>query len=227
MSWAVFGIIYSADGLPAGGVRMNFRPAEWRARAKSFGVVTRGDVITTTTVGSGFFRVTLTPGKHYLWIGSSRRVAIEIPETPGEYLLPDLLGVTSVPPEQPANFRESNGVRQLINATTGGWHTVAVTGAFDAYRTAFAADGPGITGPNFRYRDGMVELAHFDLGTWHAPILQSGNFFLVPDGSTGVANDRVNGGLWHLRDIVTGAYRSWWITGAPGAETLSFGPETT
>lgn len=227
--WSVFGIIWGSDGNPAGGVPMLFRPADPRARARTEAVVTRTEVRTTTAAGTGFFRVTLTPGKHYLWVGASRRIAIVVPEAPGENLLQDLLGVDGIAPELPGNFRTSNGVRQLINSTTGGFHTVAVTGADSEIRFAFATAGVGITQPNFRYREGMLELAHasIDVGTWHAPILQNGSVLLADDGATPVVNDRVSGGLWQLRDIVTGGYRSWWISGAAGQEIVQFGPETT
>jgi len=226
--WSVFGIIWGSDGNPAGGVPLLFRPAEGRPRPMVMAVATRTDVKAATAAGTGFFYVTLTPGKHYFWVGASRRCAIVVPDEPGEYLLQDLLGVVGIPPEMPVNFRLHNGVRQILNSTTGGWHTIAVIGAPQELRWGFAAAGDADpdTPPNFRYRAGMVELAHYDLGTWHAPILQSGSLYVAPNMQTPVANDRVIGGLWQLRDLTSGAYRSWWISGAAGEEIVQFGPET-
>lgn len=225
MAWAIFGIIYGPDGNGAGGVRMLFRAADRRARPTNTGVITAGDVLTTTTAPTGFFRVTLTPGKHHLWIGSSRRRSIVVPDAQGEYLLPDLLGVTSIPPEAGQNYRLSNGVRQLINATTGAWRSVSVDGPTQRFNFGPADVGSG--SPNFRYRAGMLELADFVHGTWHAPYLQGGQIYLADDGATPVLTDRITTGIWQIRDVQSGKFRSWWISGATGSEILSFGPEVT
>jgi hypothetical protein len=71
----------------------------------------------------------------------------------------------------------------------------------------------------------MLEIADFGNGTWHAPALQNSRLSVAADGATAQVVDRIQSGTWQVRDLVTNAYRTWFISGAAGSERLSFGPE--
>lgn len=225
MAWRVFGILFGADGNPAPDMPILARPAEGRARGWVSGVRAAGDV-RARSAPTGYFSISLTPGKHYFWIGASRRIAVVVPQDAGEYFLPDLLGIPGAMPTLGGNYRITAGSRQLVSANDGTFWTLAIVGPPEARRLGFSATVPtNPDAPNFRYRDGMLELADFGNNTWHAPYLSNGSLFVAVADATPQPVDRIAGGLWQLKDVVTGRFRTWFISGTPGHETLGFGPE--
>lgn len=202
-----------------------FRPeGAWPYRIGEGVGANRGLLVTADEVG--YFSQNLTRGPYYLWIEDSDRGLIYVPSTPDYILLADLLapGEETTPEEGDGgqNWRLSNAQRQLLNATNGAWHTPFV-GELD--NIEFEADGPGGETPNFRYRGGMLELYKESDDTWHAPFMNNGSFAMAAGGETPFVNDRMLGGVWQIKDVETGTYRTWFIVGETGEEALAFGSE--
>lgn len=226
MSWTVFGLVYGVDGRPVPGTRLLFRPAEGRARGWVTGVRQGGDLRIDASP-TGYFTTTLTPGKHFVWIGPSRRIAFVMPDEPGQYFFPDLLGIEGASPSVGGNYQITAGLIQLVSATDGTYRTIAIGGEPSARTIIVGPAGIAAGSPNYRYRDGMLELADFGAGTWHAPHLYNGAFRIAEHAAAASVVDRIAGGLWQLKDLLTGTFRTWFITGPPGEERIAFGPATT
>lgn len=226
----IFGILKTVAGEPIPQGKLVFRPESPRPARIGEGVRSaRGIEVTADDVG--YFTTPLAKGPHYLWIEDSDRTLICVPSTPAYILLADLLERGDQTPPEAAesgqNWRLSNAARQLLNATTGGYNTPFVAILNAQREVAFEAAGIGGETANFRYRGGMLEILCEEESTWHAPFLNDGAFALAAHGDNPVICDRMVGAVWQLKDMVTGKFRTWFIVGAAGQETLAFGPEVS
>ncbi len=221
----LFGIIRDMAGAAMPGVRLAIRPETSRPAAMGADVSGRAQ-LDVTCDSAGFFAQTLLRGSYYLWVGASRRSAIYVPDSPDYILLADLFaGATGAVINGGANWRLQDAERQLLNATTGNWHTPFIDDVSAQKELAWGAAGVSSATPNFRYRSGMLELFCEETNTWHAPYLDNGVLTLAADGSSPVINDRFITGNWQLKDVTTGLWRSWYLYGAAGEEAAAFGPE--
>lgn len=221
----LFGIIRDMAGAAIPGVRLAFRPETSRPAAMGADVSGRGQLDVTCDT-AGFFSQPLISGSYYLWVGASRRSSIYVPASPDYILLADLFaGATGAVINGGANWRLQDAERQLLNATTGTWHTPFIDDVGGQKELAWGAAGVSSATPNFRYRSGMLELYCADTNTWHAPYLDGGVLTIAEDGSSPVENDRFIAGTWQLKDVTTGLWRSWYLYGNTGEEMAAFGPE--
>lgn len=221
----LFSIVRAITGDPAPGARLCFRPTSWMPSNLGGDVNSSSDLVITAS-NVGFWRTAIQPGQYFVWIGGGTRRLIVVPETPEYIMLGDLFsgqsGSASIAGE---NYRLSSAERQLINADSGDFQTIFIDDVAGLKEIAFVAPGAGSAVANFRYRSGMLELFCAETNTWHAPYLDDGALTLAADGSTPQIVDRIVAGRWQLKDITTGLYRTWFITGSVGSETLAFGPE--
>jgi len=221
----IFAIVRDIADEPVAGCKVAFRPQTMRPGASGADVRGTADLVVTTSV-AGFFSQQLRAGSYYLWIGTSGRASIWVPETPDYILLADLFaGATGGTATQGSNWRLDNAERQLLNADTGDWQSVVVNDDAGLKTLGASAAGDGGATANFRYRSGMLEIYCTATNTWHAPYLVDGEMTLAADGATPFENDRFIAGTWQIKDTATGHWRSWFITGAAGDETVSFGIE--
>lgn len=221
----LFSIVRAITGDPAPGTYLCFRRTDWLPTSSGGDVNSSWDIMVMAS-NTGYWRTSIQPGEYFVWIGGSRRRLIVVPETPEYIMLGDLFsGQSGSVSANGENYRLSNAERQLVNADTGEFQTVFVDDDAGLKDLAFVAPGTGSDVANFRYRSGMLELFCSETNTWHAPYLDNGAFTLAADGSTPQLVDRIVAGRWQLKDITTGLYRTWFITGSVGSETLAFGPE--
>ena len=218
----IFGIIRDIADQPVAGCKLAVR--RQTARPGSAGADVRGTSdLTITTSIAGFFSQALVAGSYYLWVGAGRRSEIYVPETPDYILLADLFaGATGGTATQGSNWRLEGAEIQLLNGDTGGWFTPYIDDDAGSKTIAFVATLGQV---NYRYRSDMLELYCPETNTWHAPYLDNGVLTLAADGATPFDNDRVRAGTWQLKDITTGYFRSWFLTGALGFEVAAVGPE--
>lgn len=207
------------------GAKLAFRTAQPLPQFTG-GDVRGGSDLVVTSSNVGYWRSAIDPGEYYVWIGSSRRRLIVVPTTPDYIMLGDLFsGQSGSVSSSGENWRLSNAERQLVNADTGEFQTVFIDDVSGLKDLAFVAAGTGSAVANFRYRSGMLELFCSETNTWHAPYLDNGVFLLATNGSTPQVVDRMLGGRWQIKDITTGYFRTWFITGSSGSEALAFGPQ--
>lgn len=221
----LFSIVRAITGDPAPGTYLCFRPKSWMPTYTGGDVNTAADLLVMAS-NVGFWRTSIQPGEYFVWIGGSNRRLIVVPETPEYIMLGDLFsGQSGSVGANGENWRLSSAERQLVNADSGEFQTVFIDDVAGLKELGFVAPGTGSATANFRYRSGMLELFCSETNTWHAPFLNAGEFALAADGSTPQAVDRMLGGRWQIKDITTGRFRTWFITGDVGSESLAFGPE--
>lgn len=222
----LFSIIRDITGAAVPSGRLAFRSVSPLPGSVGGDVRSAAD-ITITASNAGFWSTALIPGEYYVWVGASSRRLIIVPDSPEYIPLGDLFtGTTTVGPGAGGeNYRLSNAERQLVNADTGQFQSMFIDDVSGQKEAAFAAPGSGSGTANFRYRSGMLEIFCAETNTWHAPYLSDGDFFFAANGSTPQANDRINGGRWQIKDQVRATWRTWFVIGELGSETLAFGPE--
>lgn len=224
----VFGSIRKPSGEAYAGAKVLFRIEGGGADRFGSDVRASFDLLITTDSG-GFFSQSIDAGSYYVWVASSRRKLVEVPDATDYVLFADLFGpAPATPPpsaERGQNWRLSNAERQLINADNGGFHSMFIDDVSGLKELAFAEDGAGGEIANFRYRSGMLELFCPELDTWHAPFMQDGELSFAADGADPEPVDRMRGGVWQLKDLITGKYRTWFVIGSSGSETLGLGEE--
>lgn len=221
----LFSIVRDITGAPVPGAKLAFRVADSLPQFTGGDVRGSSDLIVTAS-NAGWWQSAIDPGEYFVWIGSGRRRLIVVPTTPAYIMLGDLFsGQSGSVSSNGENYRLSSAERQLLNADTGEFQTIFIDDVSGLKELAFVAPGTGTAVANFRYRSGMLELFCAETNTWHAPYLDNGELTLAADGSTPQIVDRIVAGRWQLKDITTGLYRTWFITGAVGSELLAFGPE--
>lgn len=221
----LFSIVRDISGVGVPGAKLAFRTASPLPQFSGGDVRGANDLVVTSS-NEGYWSSPIEPGEYFVWIGMGRRRRIVVPTTPDYIMLGDLFsGQIGSAGTAGENWRLSSAERQLVNADSGEFQTVFIDDVAGLKELGFVAPGFGSATENFRYRSGMLELFCSETNTWHAPYLDDGEFALAAHNSTPQTVDRMLAARWQIRDITTGLFRSWFITGADGAEALAFGPE--
>lgn len=127
----VFDNIVNPDTTPfIGKVGFRMTPAP---RFRLTDVATQADVLVAASTG-GFISTALVGGTYTVFVGSSLPFTIRVPANDSAYVLRDLRedrysdGTFAPVPADAGlvgyNYRFSNGVLQILNATTGRWHAI-------------------------------------------------------------------------------------------------------
>lgn len=165
-----------------------------------------GDLVTAvavqgTTNSSGELSITLQAGGYLVQVDRSTkdRFYIAVPDGTGPIDISELIVTEPIYiPAEDSGVRVLAGYLQLLNPTTGLWHTLSVSGAAGLEQLQLA---PGVAAS-----EAQVSLITY-----------------VPDASSYV---RVNAGFLQLRNPDTDLWHNLWPAGAVGVEQLELSPGT-
>jgi hypothetical protein len=217
----LFTRIVRADGSPAYPTELVIRPVRGPV-ARGGGVKAAEDLLAVTDV-TGFVTQPLLGGDYRIWIGSGDPRTFTMPDDDATHLLEDLLGGPAG--SLALNYRYQGSVLQLINGTTGFWHTVRIAGDPTPQITIGLPD-TDITTQNYSWEMGAFYLWNASADEWQQ-IYVTGSptpqLAVAGSGDPVDANARINAGRLQIRNVTTSQYHTIFVTGAGPAYTLAIG----
>lgn len=213
-----------ADGSVAFPARLIIRPV--RGPVSRGGGMVLADDIVVPADNTGYVRTGLLPGRYRVWVGDSDPRTFDMPTGEATHLLEDLLGTTA--DAAPLNYRYLGLALQILNGTTGQWHTLRIAGTTPQV-TLSAPDGD-LESQNYLWETIGLVLHNDDAGEWQQ-IYVSG----VSTPQLAVAlhanpvsdNARVQGGRLQFLNVDTGLYHTIYVTGTGPTYTIAIGAGET
>lgn len=184
------------------------------------GLVADGTITAQSDV-TGFVSQTLLGGRYRIWIGKSDPRSFVMPSADGTFLLEDLLGVDSG--YVALNYRYAGVVLQLLNGTTGGWHTIRIAGA-TVPELRIGLQDEDLTGQNWQWDDTTLHLRNADAAEWQQIYLvgSSPQIAIATTANPVANNARLSAGRLQFRNVTTGLYHTLYITGS-GSPSIAIG----